>query len=109
LSGTFSVTSVNRGAVIDAAAGNVTTLTLVTGPQRALEQVGYATGDANPLPVSGALCLVDQGPRGDRVLVNHRLDGIPTGTPFLQNGTLPYTALRLQSCPLGATISVTTA
>jgi hypothetical protein len=109
LAGTYSVSTANRGAVIDTTAGNVTTLTLVTGPQRAYEQVGYAPGDANPLPVAGTFCLVDQGSRGDRILVNHRLDGIPSGLPFLQNGTLPYTALRLQSCPLGATLSVTTA
>jgi hypothetical protein len=87
----------------------LTTVTLSIPPQRAFEPVRYAATEANPLPVSGTFCLVDQGPRGDRVLVSHDLQGVATGAPFLQNGTLPYTALRLQSCPLGATISVTTA
>jgi hypothetical protein len=107
--GTFPVAAAQVGTTLDAAAGNITSL-LYTAPPTGYEDATFdaATG----LPLTGYFCLIDNGVTPHRTIFNfngHINGGFsPHPTKKMSGINIPFTSLYVQSCPKGATYSITT-
>jgi hypothetical protein len=107
--GTFPIAGAQVGTTLDATAGNITSL-LFTAPPSSYE---VPTFDPNTgLPLTGYFCLVDNGVTPNRVIFNlsgHTNGGFsPHPSKKVSGINIPFTSLYVQSCPKGATYSVTT-
>jgi hypothetical protein len=105
---TFS--SANVGTVIDAGPATITQI-LYTGAPTSYD---VATFDPTGMPTGAYLCLVDQGFTPPRIIYNENIHvgggHSPHATHKVSGYTTSYTGnLYLQSCPTGATFSLTTA
>jgi hypothetical protein len=110
MAGTYTIGSAQVGTVIDATAGKITTIQYLT----------HATGWDPPafdpvtgFPTKGYFCLVDTGYnilgalRPLMSVEQSNSAGFSPGTTH-SFSNFPYSQLKLQSCPPGATFSITT-
>ena len=107
--GTFALDGSKVGSVVDALAGNLTQI-LITGSPTSWELPEFDPGTG--LPTKGYFCLVDSGAVPLRVLFSfngHANGHSPHATNKVSSYPISFGVLKLQSCPKGATYSVTTA
>jgi hypothetical protein len=108
--GTLPITGASVGTVIDNLAGNVTQI-LYTGAPTSYEVPTFDPGSG--LPTTGYICIVDNSVTPPRVIYNENAHvgggHSPHATHKQSAYSIPFTSLYVQSCPKGATYSVTTA
>ena len=106
--GAKTLNSAAVGTVIDTGPCNLTQLLYTAGPSN------YEVPTFNPqgLPLSGYLCLIDQGTGQVIFNFNIHVGGghSPNATKKVSGYSIPIVGnILLQSCPVGATFSITTA
>jgi hypothetical protein len=108
--GTIAITGAQVGSVIDNLAGNITQI-LFTGSPTSYEVPTFDPGSG--LPTSGYICITDNSVTPPRILFSHNghINGStsPHASHKVSAYNIPFTSLYVQSCPKGATYSVTTA
>jgi hypothetical protein len=109
--GIKNITTAQVGTVIDNLAGNITQI-LFTGAPTANEipQFDPVTG----YPTTGYFCLLDNSVTPPIKLFNYTPHSngsysSPHATHKVSAYSIPFGSLYLQSCPVGATFSLTTA
>jgi hypothetical protein len=103
----YTVTIAEVGSIIESVAGRVDQLTMLAPPSGGHEETHMHPHTG--LPMTGMFALVDQSPTGDRLLLGHDMGGIGRDRPFLTNGNLTFTQLRLQSMPRNCSVEIVTA
>jgi hypothetical protein len=109
MAGTYALTTAQVGTVIDNTAGKIASITYTS---KAAGYDGPAYDPISGFPTRGFFTLVDTGynPLGSLrplISVEATNSGFSPGA-VLNFSNFPYTSLKLQSCPAGATITVTT-
>jgi hypothetical protein len=106
MAGTYTIGSAQVGQVIDPVAGRVMSVSYLTKPA-AVDQPAF---DISGFPVRGYFCLRNSGnPLRPIMSIEQINGGFAPGTTITAGLQAPYTTLILQSCPPGATFSITTA
>jgi hypothetical protein len=109
--GVISIDGTKVGTVLDVGPASITQI-LYTGAPTSYETPNYDPGTG--LPTKGYFTLIE-APTGQspRVLIsfNGHINGghSPHATHKVSAYSIPFTNLVLQSCPAGATFSITTA
>jgi hypothetical protein len=109
--GVKNITTALVGTVIDNLAGNITQILFTVAP------TSYEIPTFDPTtgyPTSGYFCLLDNSTTPPTKLFNyipHSNGGYasPHASHKVSAYNIPFTSLYLQSCPIGATYSLTTA